>query len=706
MMDTEVYSPKRTFKLRTRIFCCCLAASVLLSLPFGSMFMSWQLGFYPTIGQPIVIMPRIATFLIRVIVIFSISAGVFELFRKNYNLAGGLLCLGFISSWGLFIKIYSPLYLIRWLYSYWNIPQLASVVNNTLICSGGYVIFLAGSGFLLFKKKRKIASGAYGTAKMSDGDQLKQSRGLLVGRHIRDNKLLRYDGNRHLITIAPTRSGKGVSSIIPNILTYPGSLIVVDPKGENCDYTYEARQKLGQDVYVLDPFQKSNYSRYHGTNSFNPLDNVVCNDPVALEYCNDICDSIITRNPEGLNSFWMKAAQMMYSGFLYYISQAPEYNHEDASGYKPHLRRITTINDLLKLKQDDLLKYTRKISESKKIPLQVKRVAHDILNDSNSEKMLSSIIKTLTVNIDFMDSPFLRQSLATSDFSIDKLIAGDATLYIVLPPDKMRIYQKWLRVIIELIIKKTTQIRNPKDPDIQNEKVLFILDEFANIGRMNYVKDSFSIIAGYGMQMWAVLQNISQLKKAYKDDWQTFISNSGIIQSFAANEMETAEYISKMLGETTTFSEMSAQQTRVSNIGIADNSGVNHRITERERALKTPDEVIRLPQDQQIIKKDGVNPILSRKITYYSDPEFKGKFISREKAVNQSNQAPPIIEPDVDSASEADLLNIIYSDWDNTRQSKEGKKPAKKEKQQAINRQGDDAILFNRTDDPAQEQSL
>ncbi len=664
MTDKNLYRPKRTAKLRARLFCFCLIGSIVLCIPFATMIMSWQLEFYQSIGEPHIIFPKLVTFIIRVGVIFSIAGGIGFLYYKKYNLSGGLFCLAGILSWAFFQPIYSPVYLFRWLYSYWSIPQLAGAINTTFLYSGIYIILFTAGELLLFSKRPKEASDAYGTAEISKGDELKQPKGLIIGRHINDDDFLRYNDNRHLVTIAPTRSGKGTGSIIPNILTYPNNLIVIDPKGENCDYTYKRRLEMGQDVYVLDPFQISNYSRYEGANSFNPLDTVDYQDESALEYCNDIRDSVITSNPQGLKDFWMRAAQTMYSGFIYYISQAPEFHDPDHTDFKPELRRLTTVNDLLKLKHEDLMQYTKNISESEEIPLQVKKVANDILSVSNSKKMLGSIIKTLQVNIEFMDSPYLRDTLQESDFSLEEIINENSTLYVIIPPDKLRIYRKWLQMIVELIIKKTTQIRSPKNPAIEN-RILFLLDEFANIGRMDYVKDSYSIIAGYGMQMWTFVQNVSQLKNTYKDDWQTFISNSGILQTFGASEVETAKYISEMLGETTTFSEVSSQQTKVGSMGIEDDTGSSKRVSEQKRPLKTPDEVMRIRDNRQIIKKQGLNPVISRKVRYFADPEFENMFISREQANKLSNEAPEKKKPQINTVAERKLQNIIDVDSSN-----------------------------------------
>src|SRR5699024_12170143 len=120
-------------------------------------------------------------------------------------------------------------------------------------------------------------------------------------------------------------------------------------------------EQVVENVYVLQPPGVTSYAETRGHNSFNPLDIVGYKDPTEVEYCNDIADSIITKNPQGLNDFWMRAAPDMYAGFLYYISQAPEYKDEDQRPYKTHLRRITTDNDLLKLRQRGQIDYTKRI---------------------------------------------------------------------------------------------------------------------------------------------------------------------------------------------------------------------------------------------------------------------------------------------------------------------------------------------------------
>src|SRR5699024_215643 len=351
-------------------------------------------------------------------------------------------------------------------------------------------------------------------------------------------------------------------------------------------------------------------------------------------------------------------------------------------------------NYLLRLKFDDLLAYTEYISNNDDLPLDVKEVANEILTDKESRKMLNGILKTLKVNIECFRSPRIRDTMRESDFSLKNIIDGEATLYIVIPIDKMKTYNKWIRTVIELLIKRTIQLRNPLDPNLEDKRILFLLDEYANLGIVNYVKEAYSTIAGYGMTLWTFVQDIPQLKNIYPNDWKTFISNSDIFQVFNSNDLETAQYISKTMGQTTVFSESSSENKEVSSVGMTDNRGRTQSVSERSRWLKTPNEIMTMPMHEQIINSDGEYPVLTNKIQFYKDPEFKNLFITREEsfAKSQEHQKPP---PSRNLSIETDLKSIIYSQVYNqkeqnqkkdsdTKSTKKERDPAKEDKQQDL----------------------
>src|SRR5699024_8421006 len=328
-------------------------------------------------------------------------------------LTGFFLLLSAVGCWFLFQPVYNPFSILLWGYSYWDIPEMQPLFQELLLYIAGYYCYLMVGFYFFFQQSIISTSGTHGTAQITFGDQFLQSEGLILGRHKKTDQVLRYAPEKHLITAAPTRRGKGIGSIIPNILTYPNNLIVVDPKGENCDTTYKRREQLGQDVYDLDPFYESTYAKAHGSNSFNFLDLVEYNDPEAFDTCNMISKTIITYDPHD-NRFWMDCAYTLFSGLIYYISQAPEFNVKKHDPFRPNMRNMTTINDLLRLKFDDLLAYTEYISNNDDLPLDVKEVANEILTDKESRKMLNGILKTLKVNIECFRSPRIRDTMRES----------------------------------------------------------------------------------------------------------------------------------------------------------------------------------------------------------------------------------------------------------------------------------------------------
>ncbi|SHG54890.1 Type IV secretory pathway, VirD4 component, TraG/TraD family ATPase [Fodinibius roseus] len=658
-MSSITYTPERSLKYTLRLTFISLSLGALLCLPYATMMLAWLLGFHSNIGTPLFVIPgNIHWFIIPALTACVLAAGGLLYYRKK-QYAGFLLLLSGVGCWFLFQPIYNPFSILLWGYSYWDIQQIQPLFQELLLYLGVYYGYLLVGFYFFFQPSTLSTSGTHGTAQIEYGDQFLQNEGLIIGRHQKTGEILRYTPEKHLITAAPTRRGKGVGSIMPNILTYPNSLIVVDPKGENCDTTYKRRQKMDQDVYVLDPFYESTYAKAYGSNSFNFMDLVEYEDPEAFDTCNIISKTIITYDPHD-NQFWMDCAYTLFSGLIYYVSQAPEFNDRSHDPFRPNMRNMTTINDLLRLKFDDLLAYTKYISNNDDLPLDVKEVANEILTDKESRKMLNGILKTLKVNIECFRSPRIRDTLRESDFNLKDIIDENATLYIVIPIDKMKTYNKWIRTVIELLIKRTIQLRNPLDPKIDEKRILFLLDEYANLGVVSYVKEAYSTIAGYGMTLWTFVQDLNQLKKIYTKDWKTFISNSGIFQVFNTNDLETAEYISKTMGETTIFSESSSENKEVSSVGMTDNRGRTKSVSERSRWLRKPNEIMTMPMHEQIIKPDGQHPILANKVEYYKDPEFKNLFITREEsyAESQKHQKPA---PSRNLNIESDLKSIIYS---------------------------------------------
>ena len=209
-----------------------------------------------------------------------------------------------------------------------------------------------------------------------------------------------------------------------------------------------------------------------------------------------------------------------------------------------------------------------------------------------------------------------------SDFCFAALKEQTATVFLVLPPDRIGTYSRWLRLMVAQAM--TELARSPLQPPTP---VLFLLDEFAALGRLEPVERAMGLMAGYGVQLWPILQDLHQLRGTYGPRAGTFLANAGLVQVFNVNDTDTADWVSRALGDTTasyeTDSRGETRQRHRLGAGSTSTGTAAHLV---RRALLTPDEVRRLPADGQVLFKAGAPPIFARKLRYYADPEFRGLF--------------------------------------------------------------------------------
>lgn len=191
-------------------------------------------------------------------------------------------------------------------------------------------------------------------------------------------------------------------------------------------------------------------------------------------------------------------------------------------------------------------------------------------------------------------------------------------MFLVLPPDRLDTYARWLRLLIAQAV--TDMARSPARPD---RPVLFLLDEFAALGRLEPVERAMGLMAGYGLQLWPILQDMHQLRATYGERAGTFMSNAGVVQAFGVNDHATADMLSRTIGDTTieytTFS--SSRPASVFSDGARSQSASGHVAARR---LATPDEIMRMPADTLLLLRQGERPLWARKIRYYDQREFAG----------------------------------------------------------------------------------
>jgi type IV secretion system protein VirD4 len=367
----------------------------------------------------------------------------------------------------------------------------------------------------------------------------------LIGRDAA-GRYVGHDDDRHILTVAGSRSGKGVSLIIPNLLHWPGSCIAIDPKGELATITASRRSRHGSQwskamgaeqgagkdeskVYALDPFERVTGPGADFRAGFNPLADLDADTDAGLEMAGQIADAIIMQQ-EGAAAYWTQGARAFLRGLILFVAkdQAPADKH------------LIRVRDLLLQSRDDFNAMLKRMTDYKGV---IARAAHSLSAKPEQEKW--SVIATCDTQTDFLEGKAMERVLTRHDFRLEDLKAGRVTVYLCLPATRLGTHGRWLRMMIGLTIEameRTGPLQAGKLP------VLFVLDEFAALGHMESIEKAAGQIASFGVKLWPVVQDLTQLKRDYKDAWETFMGNAGLLTFFGNTDLMTVDHISKRLG--------------------------------------------------------------------------------------------------------------------------------------------------------------
>jgi type IV secretion system protein VirD4 len=471
-----------------------------------------------------------------------------------------------------------------------------------LILIGGVALWFGTIYLSVVFTKPDTTLGSARFGSRADVNALTKNKGdLLIGRSA-NGKLLRYDGPVHLVTIAPTRSGKGVGTIIPNLLTANRSVVCIDPKGENARVTLRARESFGP-VHCLDPFGISG----RPTSRYNPLDRLDADSLDLAEDAMTLADALVFDEAE-IEAHWNEEAKALISGLILYVVC-----HDD-----PAHRNLTSVREYLTLAPDDFTALLTVMQASDGAGGLIARAANRYLSKSHREA--AGVLSGAQRHTHFLDSPRIAAVVSGSDFTFADLKDSVATVFLILPPDRLGTYSRWLRLLVAQAIGEMAR-SSAKPP----RPVLFLLDEFAALGRMQPIERAMGLMAGYGLQLWPILQDIHQLRSLYGTSAGTFLSNAGVLQAFGINDYDTADMLSKTMGRKTIAYETSGQSEK--DVMVKDPerslSKTQHLAA---RNLMDPNEIMKLARDNLLLMRVGENPLIVRKLRYYSDKEFVGLF--------------------------------------------------------------------------------
>lgn len=457
---------------------------------------------------------------------------------------------------------------------------------------------------------------------------------LFGGKKSSSAEYLGWAGDGHILTVAPTRSGKGIGLVIPNLLHYPGSVLVVDPKGENYAVTHRYREEvLGQQIVCLDPFHVM-LGKDDVSDSINPFDGIVdysrppstylTQNPELIDEANLIADSLIMRGPEEKDPHWNDKCRTLLKGLILAVM----------CGKGPNKRRhLSEVRALVASGQDAFIKLLAVMEcDTTSMGGALSRASKEIQSMGTEE--LKNVISFALKHTEFLDTPLVEECLGdrrqgfrgTYDLRDLKKFGG-VSIYMILPPHYLTRYVRLFRLWITMAMASMTRtFGKPAD----GCPVLFMLDEMAQLGTMEMMRQAVSLLAGYGMSVWMIWQDLSQLKALYEHDWPSFIANAKIQQFFGINDHETAKFIAEMLGKATvkveSWSNGKGTSSKPTEWFGSNSTSTSVSTSEKDRDLLSADEVRRLNREAMLMFVQGIPPILAERISYYKDPMFASRF--------------------------------------------------------------------------------
>jgi type IV secretion system protein VirD4 len=431
--------------------------------------------------------------------------------------------------------------------------------------------------------------------------------GVLLGRWHDD--YLRHDGPEHVLCFAPTRSGKGVGLVVPTLLTWPGSAIVHDIKGENWTLTAGWRARFGR-VLLFDPTNAQSAA-------YNPLLEVRRGEWEVRDVQN-IADVLV--DPEGAlerRNHWEKTSHSLLVGTILHVLYAePDKTLAGVANFLSDPKRPTetTLRAMMT---------TLHLGELGVHPV-VASAARELLNKSENER--SGVLSTAMSFLGLYRDPVVAAVTRQCDWRIRDLVESgqSATLYLVVPPSDISRTKPLVRLILNQIGRRLTEELESKG---QRHRLLLMLDEFPALGRLDFFESALAFMAGYGLKAFLIAQSLNQIEKAYGQN-NSILDNCHVRVSFASNDERTAKRVSDALGTATEIRDAKNYA------GHRLSPWLGHLMVSRQetaRPLLTPGEVMQLPPDDELVLVSGCHPIRAKKARYYEDPQLRTRILPPPK---------------------------------------------------------------------------
>lgn len=481
-------------------------------------------------------------------------------------------------------------------------------------------------GLAVFAMVRPRPPPLHGAARLArDGDLnkagLRARQGVILGRFAGQRLVL--GGSDHVLVYAPTRSGKGAGVVIPNLLTWPHAVVVLDVKQENWAATAGYRASLGQKVLMFDPL-----ARDGRTARFNPLGHIPRDDPITLvDELQKIAEMLFPL-PENADPFWAEAARTGFVGVGGLIAETPE---------RPF--SLGVIYETLTL-GDPRVELPKILKQREASDQPLSAVFARALADfcSASDKTFASIKQTLTARMHLFLNPRVCAATEVSDFDLRGLPDQAISIYLGVSPDNLGRVAPLYNLMFQLLIDLNT--RTPPAGPTAARQALILLDEFARLGHAGVLARSFSYVAGYGLRLMAILQSPAQLRAAYGPELaEEITTNCGAELAFGVKTLNVARDLSERIGAYT-YEAMSFSGPR----GLGAGHQTQSRSDQR-RPLLLPQEILQLPAEALILLRAGLPPVLGRRISYWRERDFTSRLLPAPILAARPDVLHPSVRP-------------------------------------------------------------
>jgi len=568
----------------------------------------------------------------QVLTVFGIViAGVWAATQWTAAALGYQLRLG--APWFDFFgtPVYHPWRLFEWWFFFDAYAPHVFLKGGAIAGSSGLVAVVVAIAMSVWRSRLARRVTTYGSARWADAAEVRKAglagpAGVFLGQF--ERQYLRHEGPEHVLTFAPTRSGKGVGLVVPTLLSWSASAVIHDIKGENWAITAGWRSRFSHCLLFNPTDAKSA--------AYNPLLEVRRGAHEVRDVQN-IADILV--DPEGAlerRNHWEKTSHALLVGAILHVLYAGEdktlrgvanFLSDPACPFEVTLHRMMTTHHLGEAPH----------------PV-VASAAREVLNKSDNER--SGVLSTAMSFLGLYRDPTVAEVTSRCDWRIADLIAAEhpVSLYLVVPPSDISRTKPLIRLILNQIGRRLTESLDGSDGVARRHKLLLMLDEFPALGRLDFFESALAFMAGYGLRAFLISQSLNQIDKAYGQN-HSILDNCHVRVTFATNDERTAKRISETLG---TATELRAQRNYA---GHRLAPWLGHLMVSRQetaRPLLTPGEVMQLPADEAVVMVSGHPPIKAQKLRYYSDANFKRRVLP-----------PPVLAP----GRYADAPSARLDDW-------------------------------------------